>query len=82
MSFTQTLLHWLGFDSGDDRDGWRPLDPEEAHVGQRVRRAGDTLEGTLSGWLMLDGVTLARVVFTGARNSWVDLVPIGTLEMA
>ena len=64
------------------RDGWRPLDPSTARVGQRVRRVADSIEGTLSAWLMLDGETLARVVFTGHRNSWVDLISINQLEMA
>jgi hypothetical protein len=80
MSLLQTISSWFGF--GARKSGWRPLDLRHAFVGQRVRRAGDPTEGTLSGWLQLDDETLARVVFTGHRSSWVDLVPTGALEMA
>jgi hypothetical protein len=50
--------------------------------GDRVRKIDDELIGTFSGTVARAGIEHARVVYCGARATWVELIDTGLLRPA
>lgn len=76
------LLHWLGLNTEQAIEDAPPVHLNApAGPGTRVR-GPDGVEGTITGVFPRGEQTIARVVFTGPRASWVALVATDRLQAA